>query len=184
MEKGSHSSIIFLWGMPGIGKSTVGRELAEICEIPFIDLDTFITELRGRAISDIFKLEGEEAFRQYEKKALEKIIPGNHALIVACGGGTPCRSVTHQLMSQSGLSVYLKGTQDLLFERLKANVETRPLLASKSEAQIREWIESGLEERGPWYEMADIVYEVKKEELSDTCHNLCNRIEQLKGKGV
>ena len=77
---------IYLIGLPGVGKSTVGKELANRLEYQFIDLDLYIEKLMNKSIPEIFSEYGEDFFREMEKKALVDMIDLEN-VIVACGGG-------------------------------------------------------------------------------------------------
>lgn len=111
---------IVLIGMPGCGKSTVGKALAEKLGKTFVDADVQIVKLAGKPIAEIFAGEGEEVFRDWETKALEAIGKGS-GLVIATGGGCVTKARNYPLLSQNGTIYWLQ--RDL--EKLPT--EGRPL---------------------------------------------------------
>ena len=96
---------IFLIGMMGCGKSTLGPLLAKQFDLPFLDIDALIEQREGRSISQIFSEQGEFHFRQLEQQELNGLpdVPQ----IVACGGGLPCFEDNLLRLKQKGLVIYL-----------------------------------------------------------------------------
>lgn len=121
---------VFLVGFMGAGKSTVGRRLASALHRPFVDLDLRIEREHGRSISEIFSLEGEEAFRLFERDALVDM-EGEPTSIVACGGGLVMRDENRLLLGRLGTVVYLKVTAGEAIARV-GDTKTRPLLSGGS----------------------------------------------------
>jgi shikimate kinase len=133
----SSTKKIFLVGMPGSGKSTLGRILAEQLAISFYDLDTEIEDIQGRSITDIFSNEGEEVFRRIEAATLLKIIDQNVDFVMATGGGTPCFYDGMKVMQRSGSTIYLDTPLEVLVARTKKKLH-RPLLGDHPEGKIKE----------------------------------------------
>ena len=98
--------IIYLVGMPGSGKSVVGRELAGRLGVPFIDLDEEIEREAGRSVSQIFTEQGEPAFRAMEATALTKAATQDPA-VVACGGGVVLEPANRITLRATGTAVFL-----------------------------------------------------------------------------
>lgn len=117
---------IVLIGMPGCGKSTVGRKLAKRLNREVIDVDALIEEREGRTIPDIFAENGEEYFRQLETEAA-KLAGQRSGVIIACGGGLPTREANHFPMLQNGRIYYLNRDLD------KLATGGRPLSANRSD---------------------------------------------------
>jgi len=110
---------IFLIGFMGCGKSTMGRALADLLNMTFIDLDSFLEEKYFRTIPQIFAEEGEENFRLKERKVLEEVSAFND-VIVATGGGAPCFFDNIDLMNNSGFCIFLDVETDSLVSRLNS----------------------------------------------------------------
>lgn len=84
------NNLFFLIGMPGSGKSTIGKRLANRLKMNFVDLDTVIEINTGEAIEIIFEHKGEEYFRELERVTLQEVVQSNQDTIVSLGGGTVC----------------------------------------------------------------------------------------------
>lgn len=151
--KRPHGSNIYLIGFMGSGKSTVGKLLARAVKREFVDLDEKITEQAGCTISKIFESEGEEGFRERESAALREIAQRQN-LVVALGGGAVLRDENWELVRETGVSIYLQVSPELLHKRLESEVE-RPLLlgATSKQRLIREI----LHQRKARYEQADLA---------------------------
>ncbi|MBI4259255.1 MAG: shikimate kinase [Actinobacteria bacterium] len=122
---GSH---VFLIGMPGSGKSSVGRVLARRLRRPFVDLDRAVEEAAGRSIAEVFAEGGEEGFRDRESAALRAAAAGP-ASVVACGGGAVLRPGNRGLMAASGTVVHLAAPVEVLAARIRPHAG-RPLVRS------------------------------------------------------
>ena len=118
--------MISLIGLPGSGKSTVGRQLARRLQLPFYDSDHVIEERLGCPIRVAFERDGEPAFRDLEEAVLDELTQIPRA-VVSTGGGAVIRPVTRQRLRERGQVVYLNSTPDEIFRRLRHDVN-RPLL--------------------------------------------------------
>ena len=147
---------IFLWGMPGVGKSTTGKALANVLGLEFIDLDKQIEELENKSVSEIFELKGEDYFRTIEQQILTQNLNTN--AIIATGGGTPCFYGNEEKMIENGCCIYLEATIKMLVSRLKQAKQKRPLLAAfKTDEALESALETTLEERGVFYSKAHLT---------------------------
>lgn len=119
---------IFLIGFMAGGKTTLGRAIAAaIPGVDFIDLDDAVEADAGYSIAEIFARDGEDAFRQRESAVLRRIAEPN--TIVACGGGTPCRTENMDFMLAKGLVIFLDASIDVIIRRLReAGHGRRPLI--------------------------------------------------------
>ncbi len=149
---------IFLIGMPGSGKTTLGRKLAEHISVEFVDLDAEIERSEGMAISDIFSAHGEDHFRIIEARLLREWAARPTSFVMATGGGAPCFHMGMQILNESGLSVFLDCPVAELVERVKANRE-RPLLLTSGEDELKRKLERMLASRLACYRQAKIVLE-------------------------
>ena len=144
---------IVLVGMPGSGKSAVGRRLAARLELPFIDADEEIERAAGKPITDIFKDHGEAYFRDGERKVIARLLRSGPQ-VLATGGGAFMVAETQENVRKFGISVWLKAELPLLLRRvLKRN--NRPLLEKDPEGVMRQLMET----RYPIYAKADITVE-------------------------
>jgi shikimate kinase len=135
--------IVYLVGMPGAGKSVVGKELAGRLGVPFIDLDAEIERSAGAAVADIFAQEGEAAYRAREAAALVEASAHDPA-VVACGGGVVLEPANRITLRNTGVAVFL----DVPLERLRERVHPaadRPLIRVAGD------LERLLEAREPLY---------------------------------
>ncbi|MEN9472243.1 MAG: hypothetical protein RLZZ495_332 [Pseudomonadota bacterium] len=118
--------MIALIGLPGSGKSTVGRQLARRLQVPFYDSDSIIEERLGYSIREAFERDGEIFFRDLEESVLDELsqIPQG---VLSTGGGAILRPTTRQRLRERGTVVYLNAQPEKIFRRLQ-NDTTRPLL--------------------------------------------------------
>lgn len=149
---------IFLIGMPGSGKTTLGRQLADHLRISFVDLDSEIEEAEGCAISEIFKAKGEEYFRMVEARLLRELAGTPRSFVMATGGGAPCFHKGMELINEYGLTVFLDCPVSQLIERVKKNQE-RPLLVTDDEGELRRKLEALRKTRLSCYQQAKIILE-------------------------
>lgn len=147
---------IFLIGFMGSGKSFYGKRLAKKIKMDFIDLDQFIEEEEGMTISQIFETKKEKGFRQIEKQYLQNL-SNKENTIISCGGGTPCFYNNINWMNKNGITIYLKSSNTLLFQRLKKGKRNRPLLKNLSDKGLKQFIKNKVKERAEKYEAAELI---------------------------
>lgn len=136
---------IFLVGMPGAGKTTVGKALAQRQDMDFYDVDALIQEKTGKSIQNVIIYEGEEAFRELEYEVISDIVTNKKPSVVATGGGTVLSEKTVKLMRDSGFVVFIhRDVTRILYD---LDMEIRPLLKESIEYIFRLY-----EERYPLYE--------------------------------
>ena len=158
---------VFLIGMMGAGKTTVGRELANQLGYRFFDTDTLIEQVANQTINQIFTEGGEEGFRKVESQVLSEI-SAYTKLTIATGGGIVLKRENWSYLHH-GLIVWLDTPVDLLIERL-AQDNTRPLLQDVNPA---EKLQNLIEQRQNLYAQADIRISVTE---NDTPEQLSRRI--------
>lgn len=150
--------LIFLIGMMGSGKTTLGRQLAQEPGYVFVDLDEYIVAQQGKSIAELFAQQGEAHFRELERKAVEELVWNQTRAVIATGGGTPCFFDTMDFINRHGRSVYLEVPVAVLAERLLAYGQAqRPLLAGKSEAELISFLTQTLDHRRQFYGRASHV---------------------------
>jgi|SRR5687767_8449711 len=153
---------IFLIGYMGSGKSSCGKKLAEKLKMDFADLDRYIEETSGKTISELFRTEGEERFREIEYNSLKHFLEQDN-LVLATGGGTPYHYDSMDLMNRSGVTIYLKMSPELLAQRLADEPDKRPLVSGMNKGELQQFITVNLEKREDYYLRAN--YKVKAKNL-------------------
>lgn len=146
---------IILLGYMGSGKSTIAYELSKITNIPYLDLDKSIEDHSKLSINQIFEQRGEVYFRKLEREVFIELLNSNGSLIIGLGGGTPCYANNHELLKgDNKVSIYLKASVETLLDRLLSNKSKRPLIADKSEDELKEFIAKHLFDRSFYYNQA------------------------------
>jgi shikimate kinase len=149
---------IFLIGMPGSGKSTLGKQLANKLLTKFVDLDHEIELHEQKSVADIFNHSGEDHFRQIESKLLHEISASKESFVIATGGGAPVYFDGMNVINKSGVSVFLDVPIETLVKHT-SNRSTRPLLKNESEEELREKLTRIREARLSIYQQARITLE-------------------------
>ena len=143
---------IVLVGLMGAGKSCIGKRLASHFGLPFVDADREIEAAAGCSIPDIFSLHGEKAFRDGERRVIQRLL-GNPVHVLATGGGAFVDPTTRALVKERGLSIWIRADLDLLLKRVSRRND-RPLLQNVDpRAKLAELIDL----RHPFYAEADII---------------------------
>ncbi|MGR9117281.1 MAG: shikimate kinase AroK [Gammaproteobacteria bacterium] len=126
----TRSENIYLIGLMGAGKTTIGRQLAKALKLPFYDSDKAIEEATGVDIPTIFEFEGEEGFRDREQKMIRQLTQ-MQGIVLATGGGAVLREESRKLLKENGFVVYLHCSVDRILERTKRDTQ-RPLLQTEN----------------------------------------------------
>lgn len=150
-----HKTVVLV-GMMGAGKTAVGKELARMLSVPFLDSDEEIVSAAAMSIAEIFARDGEAFFRAREAEVIARLLRGT-AGVLSVGGGAFLNATTRGLISELGVSVWLKADLDLLWSRVRHKT-TRPLLRT---ADPRATLAEYLEKRTPDYAKADLVVEAQ-----------------------
>ncbi len=145
---------VALVGLMGVGKSTVGRRLAESLGADFIDSDEEIEKAAGLSVQEIFDRHGEPEFRRGERRVIERLLNGP-PIVLATGGGAYMDPETRALMKAKATTVWLRADLDTIWKRVSRR-DTRPLLKRDNPRQVLSELEA---ERAPVYGEADIVVE-------------------------
>lgn len=141
--------------MMGAGKSTIGKSLAEKTSRQFVDTDKLIEKRLGRSIPQIFKLYGEQAFRDHESAVIRELEPS--LIVVATGGGAIQRDENWDHLQSIGKTIYLRSQPEELIQRLETSKKKRPLLNTEN---WEERLKTLLDSRKDRYESAQIVLDV------------------------
>lgn len=163
---------IFLIGMPGAGKTTVGKELAQHQGMEFYDLDAVIQEKTGKSIQNIIIYDGEEAFRHDEFEAITDIVNHKMPAVIATGGGTVLSEDTVKLMRESGFVVFIHRDVTQILDDL--DMEIRPLLKESIEYIFRLY-----EERYPLYEKVSHVKVQNASTIADAVDQIVEALPKV-----
>jgi shikimate kinase / 3-dehydroquinate synthase len=147
--------MIFIYGPPGCGKSTVGRMIAENLEIPFLDLDDEIERKSGISISEIFVREGEPGFRAQESELLQRIATCEDK-VVALGGGALLKLENRSLVEKCGTVFCLQADLQTLLARARTNPGQRPLLTGDLPSNLRDLLDKRQSHYASFSERIDI----------------------------
>ena len=153
---------IALVGLMGVGKSSVGRRLANALDLPFKDADHEIEAAAGRTIPELFAEMGEPAFREGERRVIARLLD-DPPHVLATGGGAFMNDETRRLIKEKAVSVWLKADLDILARRVSRK-DTRPLVSGKDPMTV---LTELAEKRYPVYGQADLVVET-----GDTAHHV------------
>jgi shikimate kinase len=162
----SAAESIFLWGAPGVGKTTVGRRLARTLGRPFFDTDALVVERAGMSIPSIFAQLGEPAFRALESEVLADAA-ANPGRVISLGGGTVLAPQNRALIAQCGRSIHLRATIATIERRVSRQRLQRPLLAAGIP------VSTLVAQRLPLYESADHSIDVDRRRLDDIVAEIC-----------
>lgn len=152
---------IFLIGLMGAGKTTIGRQLASELSLEFFDSDHEIERRTGVTITHIFDIEGEAGFRKRETAMLDELTE-QKGIVLATGGGAILKAENRQFLMSRGTTIYLYANIDTLLERTSKD-RNRPLLQTENpQAKLEELLEI----RDPLYrETADIIIDTGKDSV-------------------
>ncbi|MEL4898260.1 shikimate kinase [Crocosphaera sp. Alani8] len=161
IQQGLQGVNVFLVGMMGTGKTTVGQKLAQRLNYRFFDSDVLIERVTGQSIKNIFATQGEEAFRQVETEVLSELAAYTKS-VVATGGGSVLKAKNWSYLHH-GLIIWLDVSIPILSKRL-ARDTTRPLLQKKD---LSLTLQSLLEQRRPLYAQSDLQVIINRHQTAD-----------------
>ena len=147
---------IFLVGLLGSGKTTLGKQLAAELNLPFVDMDWEIEKRENKSVREIFAQQGEDSFRKIEAEVLREWAGSPQDFVMGTGGGAPCFFNGMDIINSSGLSIFLDVPVEILSSRLATAID-RPLLDSADEAERRNKLESLRAARVPVYRRAHVI---------------------------
>ena len=149
---------LFIIGLPGSGKSTLGKKLAQRLNLPFLDLDEIIEQDTGQPIRAIFAQQGEDAFREVEQETLHRTIGQHPTFVLSTGGGAPCFYDNLKVMNRAGTTLFLDVPVATIVERMQgAQITDRPLLHGLDQDRLVEEYTAKFEKRLPVYRQAHVA---------------------------
>lgn len=165
-----------------MGKTTVGKGLAKLLDVDFIDLDKFIQNKYRKTITELFREKGEDGFRKIEQSALRELTDFEN-IVLSTGGGTPCFFDNMDTMNNAGTTVYISATPEELAARLSASKTERPLIAGKTHDELIRFITQHLADRERYYKKAHIECRtnrlVTKEQVHITVEGIAEKLKNL-----
>jgi shikimate kinase len=168
---------VVLFGFMGVGKSVVGRMVAERLGMDFTDVDDEVVRRAGKPVSAIFEDEGEPAFRELES-AVVREASDRDGQVIACGGGAVLRAENVKCLKRDSIMILLTADPETILERVERDGGTRPLL--KADGRL-ERIESLLSERICHYlEVADIVIDTSGRIPAQVADDVVQCLEGMK----
>ncbi len=172
-EEGANARTIWLVGMMGSGKTSVGRRLAARLQRRFVDTDQEVERAAGAPVSRIFEREGEAGFRARERRTIEAL--EGAAAVVSLGGGAVAQAGIAERLAASGTIVYLRARPETLLRRVGSG-ETRPLLCGLDPSARLEKLRTLLLEREPFYERAQVVIDTDECDAERVAGDLARRL--------
>lgn len=165
---------VVLIGFMGTGKTAVGKLLADRLNKEFVETDALIEQKAGKSIPDIFRQDGELAFRELEIKAVKEVARGENR-VIACGGGAVLNRINIDRLKHKSAIVYLTASPKVILKRTSGGRETRPLLNVNDRAsQIRELLRF----RKPFYERAaDIKINTSRLTIASVVERIISRLK-------
>lgn len=157
---GSLKRNVFLMGLPGCGKTTLGRALRDL-GYEFTDLDEAVERRSGLSVAEVIRRNGIDHFRRLEAAELQRIIDSRQPQVIACGGGTPCHGDNMERMNRSGLTVRLECCRERLIRRLAEAGAVRPMFANIADNPdaINRKIDELQAQRNPYYSRATASFD-------------------------
>ena len=177
----ARSSRIALIGLRGAGKSTLGRMLAEDLDFPFVELSREIEKLAGCSISEILGLYGQNAYRRYERRALEEAIEAYPQAVIATAGGLVSDLGSFNLLLRRCTTVWLMADPEDHMSRVMAQGDLRPMAASR---EAMEDLKSILASRAAFYSKADMRVDTSAQPLAETFELLRAELREAIGLTV
>ncbi len=176
--KPADKKIIALIGMMGTGKTTIGSKLSEKLNVYFIDSDQEIEDSEQRTIANIFDAEGEEKFREIERKIVQDIMRRDEPMVLSLGGGAFIDPETRKLIKDGAVSIWLYSDVETILHRV-AGKNTRPLLNGGDRRII---LSNLIKDRYPIYEQSDIKIDTTKDSHDNILNGIIQQISELVGK--
>lgn len=165
---------VILIGFMGCGKSTLGKKIANLLDIPFIDSDQYLETHYQKSVGELFAEFGESHFRTLEQSFIQSLDLKSD-FVLATGGGMPCFGDNMELLNQAGTTFYLERSAKELANRLVNAKSKRPLIAGMDADEILEFIEMQLPLREEYYKKATIILS-RDEQTPETVADLMRHL--------
>jgi XRE family transcriptional regulator, aerobic/anaerobic benzoate catabolism transcriptional regulator len=167
------SKPVALLGLRGAGKSTLGRKLSESLKLPFVELDREVEKEAGAELGEVFAMYGQDGYRRFERRALERVLAQGERAVIATGGSVVNDPGTYQLLLERCTCVWLKTSPEEHMARVIAQGDMRPF---KGRSAALEEIKRLLEDRNRLYSRADATIDTSGKTLKQSLTELRNAL--------
>jgi len=175
-ERLGRRNIVFV-GLMGAGKTVIGRKVAAMLNLPFVDSDQEIETVSRMTIPELFANYGEEEFRALERRVIARLLKGGPQ-VLSTGGGAFMSETTRKAVGRYGVSVWLKADLDTLMHRV-AKRQNRPLLNTENPREVMQRL---MDARYPVYGLADIVVLTRDEQKEVIAAEVVDGLSAFLGK--
>jgi XRE family transcriptional regulator, aerobic/anaerobic benzoate catabolism transcriptional regulator len=169
---------IALIGLRGAGKSTLGRQLAEALEMPFVELSREVERIAGCSIREIHDLYGTNAYRRYERRALDEAVRQHAGAVIATPGGIVAEPATFNVLLESCNTIWLQASPEEHMARVAAQGDTRPMAASREAMDDLRRILAG---RAAFYSKADATLDTGGHTVAQSFAALTRLVAEVTG---
>jgi XRE family transcriptional regulator, aerobic/anaerobic benzoate catabolism transcriptional regulator len=173
-EEARPQKCIALLGLRGAGKSTLGQKLAQALDVPFVELDREVEKDAGAGLGEVFAMYGQEAFRRFERRALERVLARQDLAVIATGGSLVTDAGTYKLLRDRCLCVWLKASPEEHMARVIAQGDMRPF---KGRAAALDEIRQLLADRERLYNRADVVLDTSGKTVRSSLSQLISLVK-------
>jgi XRE family aerobic/anaerobic benzoate catabolism transcriptional regulator len=172
-EPAARSARIALVGLRGAGKSTLGAKLAQALGVPFVELDREVEKEAGAKLGEVFALYGQDAFRRFERRALERVLQENERAVIATGGGLVTDPSTFELLLERCFCVWLKASPQEHMSRVVAQGDLRPFSGrAQGRSAALDEIRTLLADRERLYARAPVALDTSGKTVRQTLQEL------------
>jgi len=168
-EEAPRTARIALIGLRGAGKSTLGEKLAQSLEVPFIELDREVEKEAGAKLGEVFAMYGQDAYRRFERRALERVLNENGSAVIATGGSLVTDPSSYELLLGRCYCVWLKTSPEEHMSRVIAQGDMRPF---KGRAAALDEIRKLLADRDRLYARAPLAVDTTGKSVRQTLQEL------------
>jgi XRE family aerobic/anaerobic benzoate catabolism transcriptional regulator len=168
-EQAPSAKCIALLGLRGAGKSTLGAKLADSLKLPFVELDREVEKEAGAALGEVFAMYGQEAFRRFERRALERVLGQHERAVIATGGSLVNDPGTYKLLLERCVCVWLKASPEEHMNRVIAQGDMRPF---KGRSAALDEIKKLLDDRNRLYSRASATVDTSGKTLKQAFNEL------------
>ena len=162
----------------GAGKTVLGKRLSSRMNLNYIDTDHFIENRYYKKVSDVFASEGEESFREMERRVLFELSEYEN-IVISTGGGLPCYNDNMKVMNETGITIFLDVSVETLAARLEKSKNVRPVLAERKGSELIDFIRESLARRRMYYEQSKIRLRAGRTNTKQEVEQLIKELDAL-----